>query len=536
MRTLWYLFIALVTLGSIYPFNFTTAEISGTAISEFLGSCCGRPGRGDTVANIILFMPVGFTGMLGVWLDRPVRRRMFLVFFWGALVALFLQVLQLFLPSRDENLQDVLWNAIGILAGAAVAIQINRLALVTRNSRDAIDALPIVLVGTWLVYRLMPFVPSIDWQLIKDSVKPIFNEPVSYVGWLGDAAAWSIVAFLLYDSQKSRALARHFVFLVAAVVLLEIFIVANSVSLTTILGAMTAVLAWQFFLRGHKLAVPVLIAALVASLSLSGLYPFSLRLSAADFNWLPFGGYLGGSMFINAQSAAEKVFLYGSLVYLLWETRLGRKASVAAAFMLVFLIENAQTFFLGHTPEITDPLLVLFAAFSMIALERYADRASSLHTDFVRQKSGAAEGQRKDSDRKQTQIADHAQEIAQTAYVIELVNLRGSQVAFLQEIAKEMDETMSGVVSRVVEQFVDTENLGLYKEKDIKWIAAATGATRSKKARQARSVYQSWEQRSIEIRGELHDALSCIAEDADISVSRAIRRMISRFMDRLDED
>lgn len=71
MKKLWVASIILATLGSAYPFNFQVVELDLMAIGAFLQSCCKMPGRGDVLGNVILFVPIGFTGMIAVRPDSP---------------------------------------------------------------------------------------------------------------------------------------------------------------------------------------------------------------------------------------------------------------------------------------------------------------------------------------------------------------------------------------------------------------------------------------------------------------------------------
>jgi len=121
MIRLWIAFIVLATLGSIYPFDFQASGLNLVSIGEFLRTCCRMSSRGDILGNTILLVPIGFTGMLVSRSESSASRRFLFVCFVGAIVALALQVMQIFLPSRDENLQDVVWNVFGTAGGAALA-------------------------------------------------------------------------------------------------------------------------------------------------------------------------------------------------------------------------------------------------------------------------------------------------------------------------------------------------------------------------------------------------------------------------------
>ena len=57
---------------------------------------------------------------------------------------------------------------------------------------------------------------------------------------------------------------------------------------------------------------------LALSIVAGGLAPFAARTHPVPFLWVPFQGFLGGSMYVNVQSALEKSFLYGALVLAVW--------------------------------------------------------------------------------------------------------------------------------------------------------------------------------------------------------------------------
>jgi hypothetical protein len=126
------------------------------------------------------------------------------------------------------------------------------------------------------------------------------------------------------------------------------------------------------FLDRIKRIATMLAILLSISIVFQGLAPFDPRPVIATFNWLPFHGFFGGSMYHNTLALLQKTFLYSSLVFLLRELGLSwLKAALLTGFLL-FLIEAAQIYFGGHTPEITDPLLVILFALGMVELDRLA--------------------------------------------------------------------------------------------------------------------------------------------------------------------
>ena len=77
-------------------------------------------------------------------------------------------------------------------------------------------------------------------------------------------------------------------------------------------------------------------------------------------------------MYHNTLALLQKTFLYSSLVFLLRELGLSWLKAALLTGLLLLLIEAAQIYFSGHTPEITDPLLVLLCALGMAELDRLA--------------------------------------------------------------------------------------------------------------------------------------------------------------------
>ena len=76
-------------------------------------------------------------------------------------------------------------------------------------------------------------------------------------------------------------------------------------------------------------------------------------------------------MAVNLQSFLEKVFLYGSLVWLLVQASGSASLSVSLVVLFTTAIEVMQRYIVGRTPEITDPLLVLILGGVLLALERH---------------------------------------------------------------------------------------------------------------------------------------------------------------------
>lgn len=362
MRALFVLVALLIAYGSVYPFTVNLEAAGASEWREFLGSWRASNGLGDLLGNVGLFVPFGYLGPAALR-PRPAGGRVPLgtlvaVVGLGLVEAVGLQVAQIYLPDRVPKLSDAIWNMVGLAIGMGVAM-VPGLRPRQHGLTGAVPV-PLLLVGLWLAYRLVPFVPSLDVQNIKDSLKPLLLTPFPVdwveaahgaVGWLACGALWRSIRG--GPGGVVAALA------VAAVFAAEVLVVDNVVTSADVLGAALALLIWVVLVP--RLSRPDGLAAVLlgAFILLAGLAPFELRSQQAPFDWLPFRGYLDGDMLAKAASLLSRMFDYGALIWLLSAVRVPLAVSVAGVAGLVAGIEVAQTMIVGRTPEITDPLLAL---------------------------------------------------------------------------------------------------------------------------------------------------------------------------------
>ena len=93
-----------------------------------------RASRGDVLSNGFVYAVVGIAGnlaMFAVWgflgwkfldtKDRRTFRTHVEVVFSGALFSTGIELIQLFLPTRAADVNDVFWNVLGTLVGSLLA-------------------------------------------------------------------------------------------------------------------------------------------------------------------------------------------------------------------------------------------------------------------------------------------------------------------------------------------------------------------------------------------------------------------------------
>ena len=113
--------ILLILYGSLFPFRFSSLrEVDVWGLITGLGFA--RTSRGDVVANLLLYIPLGMCLMLA-WPQRWTRTRGFI---WavalGTLLSLLVELLQVHASSRVSSLTDLVLNAAGTAIGALGAI------------------------------------------------------------------------------------------------------------------------------------------------------------------------------------------------------------------------------------------------------------------------------------------------------------------------------------------------------------------------------------------------------------------------------
>ena len=135
--------------------------------------------------------------------------------------------------------------------------------------------------------------------------------------------------------------------------------IRNAITVADAVGAAAALVAAAALSARRVRAESFAVAAILLAVVWQGLTPAIPRHSPATLYWIPFAGALIGDLLSNVRATADKLFLYGTALWLMnrigwsWAKAAGVVASIAA------FVEIGQIFLLSGTPEITDPLLVV---------------------------------------------------------------------------------------------------------------------------------------------------------------------------------
>ena len=342
-----------LTYGSTYPFRFVFPPPEG-AWEAFLSFRSVDLYFGNTLANLLLFVPLGFLVALGC---RSRVRGLVWAVAAGLALGAGLQAAQVFLPDRVPSLWDATWNVAGsVLGGLFPRTPLRRLAQFARP-RSAFAA---ALLGLWLAAETFPFVPTLDWQTLKDALKPLLLHPeldpiplgANLVGWAALAHLWA--------SRVRLPLARIGPILaLLAVLAIQVLVVHRAPTLSGALGGAAGVFLGLLPVSPHAKSRGLLVL-LVVWLAASGLSPWAFRQEPGSFHWLPLAGFLRTGTLHALHVGIEKLFWYGLLVELLASERRLRPVTIAA-LGAAFLggIEWGQRWVAGgHVAEVTDPLIL----------------------------------------------------------------------------------------------------------------------------------------------------------------------------------
>lgn len=372
MRLILCLIITLIMYGSLYPFNFVWQEIPWDQWL-LLDSLHHRAGRTDIVGNVLLFIPYGLMGL--VYHRYPIALRILLIFFSGLLLAYCLQILQLYLPSRDAALGDAMYNGLGLLIGIGIGLCIHLMAKQSWSRWNEATAIGLFLLACWIGYRCFPFIAEWSQANINASWQPLRDWPYFHP-WqtLQICFAWllcfRIMHFIVPNSSLRWAPLCCVLLLFAA----ELVMKNNLITWNDLLGSTLALLLFAC-LRYQTYFDALLLCGAFISWALFTLSPFAWQSTPSDFNWLPFKGFLHGALWSNSVVLLHKTFIYGSLLYLLRRKYLWLNATIMLGLYLL-LLEIAQQFSRYQQADITNPVLVLLIALTLATLERVFHQAN----------------------------------------------------------------------------------------------------------------------------------------------------------------
>jgi VanZ family protein len=377
--------VALIAYGSLYPFNFKPDAVEGGLLEALSRLSWARAGRGDRIANVLLYLPAGFC--LSLWLNSYCRRRTAVIVaaLLGTLLSLGIEVAQVYLSPRVPSLTDLTLNAVGTLLGAAGGLAWRAMGgwmhLPLRPEKPPRDPGAALLICLWLAWRFAPFVPHLDLARLKAALTPLFHPQISL------SMTWLYLTYWLVISQACSSLVStsrtlETLLLLIAVVMVGRLVVADQTFIPSELLALVVllpilVITMRLAARPKRMLLLVLISATffaerlaALDLTLPAAFDFSFSFSWDDSLTLP--------------GLFNRIFLFGAVLWVIWHG--GLSINLAATIMLCMVIatEMLRAWLPGPGGNIVEPLLAILTA---LAFRYVHQRRSDLAQQAISQRA-----------------------------------------------------------------------------------------------------------------------------------------------------
>lgn len=362
----------LIGYGSLYPFIFHDAGPLAADLSHFLGSWREYPpSRGDILANLLLYAPLGLTATLAFQQSMSRFSAAILAGLCGAALSFSIELAQFYDASRVSAFSDFALNLVSAALGIVLALTAGARLIKASWPAGSAAAFARLLLLAWLGWRLYPFVPTLEIHKIWDSLQPLLFAPeLNATEVLRYTALW-LSAIFLFRTGVGRSTAA---LLLAVLVFFaaKASIVGQVLSLPDLLGAILACLLAPLLLGRASFAGLTLMAALLLlTVILTRILPWQLTPVPKPFQWIPFYGFLHGSVSVNAISFAQKFYLYGVTLLLLVKSGVRLRFAVALECGILFATSLLQTFMVSRSAEISDAVLALILGLIYALLRRF---------------------------------------------------------------------------------------------------------------------------------------------------------------------
>lgn len=349
-----------IVYGSLFPFDFIATPLP---LSSFLGEYNLFANRSDALDNFFLFVPFGIA--LQASFERA-RTRALGTALAVLVLAVGIQLVQLYLPSRTASISDAVWNTIGMAAGMLLATRVQAL-LVSQMAAQAgtRDNFLLGLIALWLCYESFPFVPTLDIGLLRAHIRPfVFAPPFELSRLLQHGAAAALAAVAVMNLGWLRRPVRGLVLLGALVAGLEVCVAYGALRRETLLGIVLGLAAGYGLARlGLKRAASLALPLALAMYFFTVLTPYRGQGLNAEFTFTPFSHLLWYSTLGELPPAAFEALAIGAILWC--GLRLGRGPALAwcvLVLLLLVLLEWVRVEVAGYHGDTTSLVMALVLA------------------------------------------------------------------------------------------------------------------------------------------------------------------------------
>jgi VanZ family protein len=301
-----------IVYGSLFPFDFVSDPLP---LASFLAEHHLFANQSDAIDNFFLFVPLGVA--LHASFGRPAGRVL------GAVVsvlvlAIGLQLVQLYLPSRTASVSDAFWNTAGMLAGLLVAARV-RVAFGAQLAARAAgrDNFLLCLVVIWFCYESFPFLPTLDVGLLRQHVRTVvFAPPFDPMRVLQHGLAAALAAMAVMRAGWLRRPEVGLAAMGALALALEVCVAYGSLRRETLLGIVLGLGLGYLAARGLRGRSAVLALALaLLALSITVLTPYRAQVFEPGFTWTPFSHLLWNGALRELPPSAFEALAIGTVLW-----------------------------------------------------------------------------------------------------------------------------------------------------------------------------------------------------------------------------
>ena len=272
--------VVAIVYGSLYPFDFRIPADGQGAVIALLRSRAMMPsGRGDFVANILLYLPLGWFGILSMPRQMSVWLRFLLVLIGGTILSLTMELTQYYDAGRVTAAEDIYTNVLGTILGGLGGICLSRNWRVQLIPAISAEPIPTALLAAWAGYRLYPYVPTIDLHKYWNALKPVIFYPTLAPETLYRHTTIWLTTFALISSLVGPRCSILAPLLLCACVLVgRVLIVDTVLSMPEIAGAGIALCVWPvMLLLSPRRRAAVLFVLLGGAVVIARLQPFRFQ-------------------------------------------------------------------------------------------------------------------------------------------------------------------------------------------------------------------------------------------------------------------
>ncbi len=394
IRILWLLFTVFIFYGALIPFDislqsdFVMSKIEKISWTPFVDPDGSRASIPDVVQNVLFFLPFGFLGLLSF--TRHKFFALFLVVFFGFVISLNIELLQLTTRDRTTSVTDLICNTFGTAVGALTALLVfgiysgmMRFGFFQRAFNNKHYYLFVIAFFVIAASSLQPFDFTLDVGIVWSKVSGMLHAPVEFTTRLSDELVVGFRFFLfgLVTAYWLRSV-NNVVWPLAGILLsASIGMFFEFAQLIVVSRAPTAqdllVIVIGCSLGGlFALIIPRNIAAKIWALpaifitaiaaSVQTLSPFDFVHQHNAMNLFPFLHYYGDSTFNAMANFLETLLIYFPLGFILQFVFSNRKSAFIFIVLIVgamaYALEFCQGWVVGRYPDITDVIAAVLGA------------------------------------------------------------------------------------------------------------------------------------------------------------------------------